>query len=125
MSKSAVHAVRTEPAPITVLDTEDTPDRRQWLTEDEVEAIIKHAANERDKLMVLIGYRHGLRVSELIHLRWQQVDLDTQRLSVRRLKNGEPSVHPLSGREVRGLRKLCRQQLDRITCLSPPARAGQ
>ena len=38
MSKSAVHAVRTEPAPITVLDTEDTPDRRQWLTEDEVEA---------------------------------------------------------------------------------------
>jgi type 1 fimbriae regulatory protein FimB/type 1 fimbriae regulatory protein FimE len=85
-------------------------ERRQWLTEDQVENIIKHAACERDKLMILMAYRHGFRVSELIHLTRQQVDLDTHRLAVRRLKNGEASVHPLSGREVRALRKLRRSQ---------------
>jgi len=80
------------------------------MTEDEVEMIIRHAANDRDKLMILVAYRHGLRVSELIHLRWQQVNLDTGRLAVHRLKAGEDSVHPLSGREIRGLRKLRRRQ---------------
>jgi integrase len=73
---------------------EEPEQRRQWLTEDEVEKIIKHAACERDQLMILVAYRHGLRVSELVHLRWSQVDLDTHRLRVNRLKNGEPSVHP-------------------------------
>ena len=60
--------------------------------------------------MILVAYRHGPRASELIHLTWQQVDLDTHRLTVYRLKNGEPSVHPLGGREIRGLRKLRRDQ---------------
>jgi type 1 fimbriae regulatory protein FimB/type 1 fimbriae regulatory protein FimE len=74
------------------------------------EKIIRHAANDRDKLMILVAYRHGLRVSELIHLRWQQVNIDAGRLTVHRLKAGEDSVHPLSGREIRALRKLRRQQ---------------
>jgi integrase len=44
--------------------------------------------------MVLIGYRHGLRASELCDLQWSQVELATGRLHVRRAKNGSPSVHP-------------------------------
>jgi integrase len=36
-----------------------------------VEAIIRHATNERDPLMVLMAYRHGLRLSELIGLTWR------------------------------------------------------
>jgi integrase len=47
---------------------QQTEPRRQWLTEAEVEAIIKACENERDRLMVLMAYRHGLRVSELIGL---------------------------------------------------------
>jgi type 1 fimbriae regulatory protein FimE len=92
------------------VEVEDPAPRRQWLTEDEVERIIRHAAGDRDRLMILVAYRHGLRVSELIHLRWQQVNLDTGRLAVRRLKGSENSVHPLSGREIRSLRKLRRRQ---------------
>jgi len=106
MSKSALQAVRTEPAPAIVLDTH----RREYLTEDEVERIIKHAAGERDRLMILMAYRHGLRVSELINLTWRQLDLDAGRLEVRRAKGGEDGQHPISGREIRGLRKLRRQQ---------------
>jgi integrase len=38
----------------------------------------------RDATMVLVAYRHGLRVSELVDLRWDQVDFRTARRQVRR-----------------------------------------
>jgi integrase len=64
----------------------------------------------RDATMILIGYRHGLRASELCDLQWSQVELNTGRLHVRRAKNGSPSVHPLQGDEIRALRRLQREQ---------------
>ena len=60
--------------------------------------------------MILIGYRHGLRASELCDLQWSQVELATGRLHVRRAKNGSPSVHPLQGDEIRALRRVQREQ---------------
>jgi type 1 fimbriae regulatory protein FimB/type 1 fimbriae regulatory protein FimE len=56
--------------------------------------------------MIMLAYRHGLRVSELVYLRWQQVNLESGLLQVNRLKNGLDSVHPLFGTEIRALRKL-------------------
>jgi integrase len=64
----------------------------------------------RDATMILIGYRHGLRASELCDLHWSQVELATGRLHVRRAKNGSPSVHPMQGDEIRALRHLQREQ---------------
>ena len=43
--------------------------------------------------MVLVAYRHGFRASELVDLRWDQIDFDTANLSVRRAKEGSPSTH--------------------------------
>src|SRR2546430_10422372 len=63
----------------------------------------------RDATMILIGYRHGLRASELCDLQWAQVELAGGRLHVRRAKNGSPSVHPMQGDEIRALRRLQRQ----------------
>ena len=60
--------------------------------------------------MILMAFRHGLRASELCSLRWDQVDLGHGRLHVHRLKNGMPSVHPLTGTELRALRRLQREQ---------------
>jgi type 1 fimbriae regulatory protein FimB/type 1 fimbriae regulatory protein FimE len=60
-------------------------------------------------LAILMTYRHGLRASELAELRWNQVDFDHHLLHVRRKKNGIPSVHPLSGEELRALRALRRE----------------
>jgi type 1 fimbriae regulatory protein FimB len=48
--------------------------------------------SSRDYLMLLVSYRHGLRVSELIDLRLKNIDLDTFRLFVRR-KKGSLSTH--------------------------------
>src|ERR1019366_7841900 len=87
---------------------------REYLTETEVERLLT-AANgtrwgHRDATMILVGYRHGLRVSELVDLRWDQVDFSTATLHVRRVKQGTPSTHPILGDELRALRRLQRQQ---------------
>ena len=59
--------------------------------------------------MILIAFRHGLRVSEVCDLRWDQADFAQAVLHVRRAKNGTPSTHPLTGREMRTLRRLQRE----------------
>ena len=87
---------------------------REYLTEREVERLMKAAGNNRhghrDATMILMAFRHGLRASELCSLRWEQADLVHGRLHVNRLKNGMPSVHPLTGIELRALRRLQREQ---------------
>ena len=87
---------------------------REYLTEREVERLMKAAGDNRhghrDATMILLAFRHGLRASELCSLRWEQVDLAHGRLHVSRVKNGIPSVHPLTGTELRALRRLQREQ---------------
>jgi type 1 fimbriae regulatory protein FimB/type 1 fimbriae regulatory protein FimE len=58
--------------------------------------------------MILMAFRHGFRASELVALKWDQVNLREGFLDVRRVKNGVPATHPLWGPEMRALRKLQR-----------------
>ncbi len=87
---------------------------REYLTSDEIEQLM-NAAGEvgrhtfRDKTLILIGYRHGLRVSELVALRWEQIDLKQGLLHVLRRKNGVDSTHPIRGAEMRALKRLQRE----------------
>ena len=60
--------------------------------------------------MALVAYRHGLRASELVDLRWEQIEFKTATLHVRRVKQGTPSTHPILGDELRALRRLQREQ---------------
>ena len=41
--------------------------------------------------MILVAYRHGLRVSEICDLRWDQIDFVRATLAVRRVKKGTPA----------------------------------
>jgi len=86
---------------------------REYLTRREVETLMEAARRNRyghrDATMVLIAFRHGLRASEVADLRWDQVDFNRALLHVRRSKGGAPSVHPLSGLEMRALRRLQRE----------------
>lgn len=86
---------------------------REYLTAKEVERLMAAARKvgrhgHRDRTLILVMYRHGLRVSEAVRLRWDQVDLDAGFIHVNRLKNGTASTHPLGGSEIRALRKLKR-----------------
>jgi integrase len=86
---------------------------REYLTGHEIEALMAAARQNRyghrDATMILIAFRHGLRASEAVDLRWEQVDFNRATLHVRRVKQGTPSVHPLSGPELRALRRLQRE----------------
>ena len=88
---------------------------REYLTEREVERLIEAAkqnrCGHRDATAILVAYRHGLRALEIVALRWDDIDLTTGRLHVRRAKGGDASVHPISARESRALRKLLREAL--------------
>lgn len=90
---------------------------REYLTPAEVERLMGAAGRlgrhgHRDATLILIAYRHALRVSELVALRWDQADLTQGLLHVARLKNGTPSTHPLRGPEIRALRRLQRDGSD-------------
>jgi integrase len=64
----------------------------------------------RDSLMVLLCYVHGFRASELVRLQWSDIDWERGLIHCRRVKNGTNTDHPLTGRELRGLRKLKAEQ---------------
>ena len=90
---------------------------REHLTSDEVDKLISTARSlgrhgHRDATLILLAYRHGLRVSELVALRWDMVDLKQGLLHVSRLKNGVTSTHPVRGPELRALRRLQRDYPD-------------
>jgi len=90
---------------------------REYLTAYEVDQVIAAARqmgrhSSRDTALILLMYRHGLRVAEAVSLRWDAVNLQTGLLHVHRIKNGEPSVHPLRGPELRALRQLRRDYPD-------------
>ena len=86
---------------------------REHLTETEVERLIgtaqKNRHGHRDATLILVAYRHGLRAAELVGLRWDQVDFGGGVLHVARSKRGTPSTHPITGRELRALRRLKRE----------------
>jgi integrase len=109
-------------APATVLGTVAMPRRRpnaelrprEYLTEGEIDRLMAAARTGnrngfRDAAMILVAYRHGLRASELVTLKWDAIDLDQGRVHCNRRKNGAPSVHPLSGLELRTLRRVKRE----------------
>lgn len=84
---------------------------REFLTKDEVELLLKAAKQhssfpERDYALILLMFRHGLRVSEAVALTWDQVNIERETLFVRRLKRGRSNVQRLYPRELQALRRL-------------------
>jgi integrase len=82
---------------------------KDFLTEGEMKHLLDAAKGgrygQRDFLMLLMTYRHELRVSELIDLRLKDIDLDTSRLFFRRKKDNLSTHQPIEGDELRALPK--------------------
>lgn len=87
---------------------------KDYLTESEIARFLaasklgRHGV--RDYCMMLLAYRHGLRVSELIDIRIADVDMVTARLFVRRLKGSLSTSQPIEGDELRAIRAWQRQR---------------
>lgn len=110
-------SVKSEPAAPT-----DAHERRKdFLTQTEIDRLLDAAKRGRhglrDHLLVLMMYRHGLRVSEAIGLRREEVNLDQARLWVRRLKNGLAVKQPIAGDELRAIKRYLASRADRLPWL--------
>ncbi len=71
----------------------------------------------RDYLLILMMYRHGLRVSEAINIKMADLNLAQSRLWVSRLKNGLSVEHPISGDELRAIKRYLKSRIDSLPWL--------
>ncbi len=86
--------------------------RQKYLTPQQARRVIDAASHvgrqsERDKLLLTLIYRHGLRVSEAVDLRWSDFDLEARQktLLVRRIKGSKDSRHTLEPDTARLLKR--------------------
>ncbi|WEF28957.1 type 1 fimbria switch DNA invertase FimE [Klebsiella aerogenes] len=88
--------------------------RRRFLTAKEVQAMMQAARHgptgERDYCLILLAFRHGMRISELLDLHYRDLDLNEGRINVRRLKNGFSTVHPLRFDEREAIERWTQQR---------------
>jgi integrase len=83
-----------------------------------MEAARQHRWGHRDATAILLTYRHGLRASELVALRWDDIDLTTGRLRIRRSKSGAAKAHAISAQESLALRRLRDEAAPSLAALS-------
>jgi type 1 fimbriae regulatory protein FimE len=85
---------------------------REYLLDREIDSIITAAKKSknglRDSTLILLMYRHGLRMSEATNLKWSDVDLVTGTIHINRKKNGVSGRHPLTRIELVALGKMYR-----------------
>ena len=115
LPSSSATAPITESGTVALLGRVEPPRQREYLTPAEVDLLIAAARKRgryghRDATMILVAYRHGLRVGELVALQWSQFDLAAGDVHIARLKGGKPSRQPLKGDEIRALRRVQREQ---------------
>lgn len=76
---------------------------RLYLTSDEIEsmltAVLTTNSGKRDYCLILLAFRHGMRISEALSLSYRDFDMGVGRINVRRLKNGFSTIHPLEDDE--------------------------
>ena len=94
---------------------------RNFLSDSEVDTLLgaarKGRHGVRDFLLLLMMYHHGLRVSEAIRMRRQDLNLGRARVWIRRLKNGLSVEHPIAGDELRAIKRYLHIRHDALPWL--------
>lgn len=82
---------------------------KDFLNDEEISILLDAARkgrhNIRNHLLLLMIYRHGLRVSEVTSLRIADLNLAQSRIWIERLKNGLSVEQPIAGDELRAIKR--------------------
>ncbi len=104
-----------------IITTNDHERSKNFLSNAEVKELIVASKQSRypirNSLILLMMFRHGLRVSEAINLRVADVNLKESRLWIERLKNGLSVEHPILGDELRAIKRYLRSRNDHLPWL--------
>ena len=95
--------------------------RKEFLDPTEMKTFLDAAKagrqGVRDHLLFLMMYRHGLRCSEAVDLRVEDVSFDRATLWVKRLKGLNSGTHPIEGDELRATRRYLNSRQDNLPWL--------
>src|SRR5881397_2358326 len=80
----------------------------KYLTQDELHRFFKVITSPRDRAMFALIYHYGLRVDEAATLTVEDIDLQSHRIRIRRLKNGIGGEKPLWRHTAKLLRAYLR-----------------
>ncbi|SEC65905.1 type 1 fimbriae regulatory protein FimB [Tenacibaculum sp. MAR_2009_124] len=102
---------------------------KNYLTLKEVRLILKAAKKtrypDRNYLIILMMFRHGLRVTEATNLLIKEINFDTSHIWIERLKKGQSVTHRIDGDELRAIRRYLRSRNDNLPWLFINERGNQ
>jgi type 1 fimbriae regulatory protein FimB len=94
---------------------------KNYLDPSEIARLLEAAKDgrhgERDYALLLLMYRHGLRVSESVRLKKDQVNLKHSRIWVKRAKGSLDTEQPLAGDELRAIKRYLTTREDHLPWL--------
>lgn len=76
------------------------------LSKEEINRMINSTKNLNHRLIIQIGYSAGLRCSEIINLKWQDIDFDRNIIHIKKAKGKKDRIVMLSQKVKEGLQAL-------------------